>query len=412
MKLLLNLSVLLIILSYNLFAQKKYIITVDCNGSGDFKTINEAVESLPLFNYQRVILKIKNGVYEEKFKIDQDYISLIGEDREKTIIKYNQLRSDWESNKDSIGPAVININGDDIIIQNLTVENTQPEIGPHAFAIYGKGTRTIILNCNLISKGADTVSLWDYKTGMYYHADCYFEGAVDFVCPRGWCFIKNSKFYEVKKTAALWHAGGYNKKQKFVIKDSYFDGIKDFDLGRHHYEAQFYLLNCTFSENMSDKKIFRVTYEDTTRNQPFNWGERYYFYNCSREGGNYDWIENNLNKAEGKPSADKITAEWTFDFMWNPESEEGPAIINYEISGNIIKLFFDETVTVVDNPVLTTSSKKELKYSAGAGSNTLLFNSDNEIVKNDLTEMRILSGKLIGTRASVAERIVNFKIKL
>lgn len=328
------------------------------NGNGDFKTITEAVESLPMFNYQRVIIKIKNGVYEEKFKIDQDYVSLIGESKENTIIKYNQLRSDWESNKDSIGPAVININGDDFILQNLTVENTQPEIGPHAFAIYGKGTRTIILNCNLISKGADTVSLWDYKTGMYYHADCYFEGAVDFVCPRGWCFIKNSKFHEVKKTAALWHAGGYNKKQKFVIKDSYFDGVKDFDLGRHHYESQFYLLNCTFSQNMSDKKIFRVTYEDTTRNQVFNWGERYYFYNSNREGGNYDWLINNLNEAEGNPSAYEITAEWTFDFMWNPESEEGPQIINYEINGNNIKLFFDETITVIDNPILTTTSEK------------------------------------------------------
>jgi len=412
LKLLLNPFVLLLILPYNFFAQGNHVITVDQNGKGDHKTITEAVESLPIFNYQRIIIKIKNGIYEEKFKIDQDYISLIGEDKEKTIIKYNQLRSDWESNKDSIGPAVININGDDIILQNLTVENTQPEIGPHAFVIYGKGTRTIILNCNLISKGADTVSLWDYKTGMYYHADCYFEGAVDFVCPRGWCFIKNSKFYEVKKTAAIWHAGGYDKKQKFVIKDSYFDGVKDFDLGRHHYEAQFYLHNCTFSENMSDKKIFRVTYEDTTRNQPFNWGERYYFYNCNREGGKYDWLENNLTEAEGKPSADEITAEWTFDFMWNPESEEGPKIIKYEIDGNNLKLFFDEAVTIVDNAVLKTASEKELKYSTGSGSVVLSFYSTVEIFPNDLKELKITKGKLIGTTASVNEREVNLEIKL
>ena len=412
MKLLLNLSVLILILSYNLCAQKKQILTVDCNGGGDFKTITEAVESLPMFNYQRIIIKIQNGVYEEKFKIDQDYVSLIGEDKERTIIKYNQLRSDWESNKDSIGPAVININGDDIILQNLTVENTQPEIGPHAFVIYGKGTRTIILSCNLLSKGADTVSLWDYKTGMYYHADCYFEGAVDFVCPRGWCFIKNSKFYEVKKTAALWHAGGYNKKQKFVIKDSYFDGVKDFDLGRHHYEAQFYLLNCTFSENMSDKKIFRVTYEDTTRNQPFNWGERYYFNNCTRSGGNYEWIKNNLNMAERNPAADEITAAWTFDFMWDPESIEGPKIIKYEITGTNLKLFFDEHVTVIDNPVLIAESNKEMKYSTGAGSDTLLFFSDSEILENDLKDLKIIKGKLIGTKASANERNVNLAINL
>ena len=88
-------------------------------------------------------------LYNEKLRIDQDNITLKGESRDSTIIKYSQLRTDWVANKDSIGPAVINISGDDIIFDNLTVENTQPEIGPHAFAIYGKGTRTIIINCNV-----------------------------------------------------------------------------------------------------------------------------------------------------------------------------------------------------------------------------------------------------------------------
>lgn len=404
-------SLLLLLFSFNIFAKGKYIIIVDAGGKGDFKTISEAIKSLPMFNYERKIIKIMNGIYAEKFKIDQDNITLIGESKDSTIIRYSQLREDWNNNKDEIGPAVINLNGDDIIIKNLTVENTQPEIGPHAFAIYGKGTRTIILNCNLISKGADTVSLWDYKTGMYYHADNYFEGAVDFVCPRGWCFIKNSKFYEVKKTAALWHAGGYNRNQKFVIKDSYFDGVKNFDLGRHHYEAQFYLLNCTFSENMSSQKIFRVTYEDTTRNRPFNWGERYYFYNCSRKGGNYDWIQNNLDEAEGNPSLNDITPAWTFDYMWDPESNEGPKIYKHEINGKNLKLFFDENITVLNDPVLLINKNESVEYSTGGGSDTLVFCAESEILEVDLKELKLVKGKLIATKASVNEREVVFDIE-
>lgn len=404
MKKILYLSALFLILSVNTGAQNKYIITVDTKGSGDYKTISEAVKSLPMFNYQRKIIKILNGVYNEKFKIEQDNITLLGESKDSTIIRFNQLRESWNNNKDEIGPAVINLNGDDIIIKNLTVENTQPEIGPHAFVIYGTGTRTIILNCNLISKGADTVSLWDYKTGMYYHADCYFEGAVDFVCPRGWCFIKNSKFYEVKKTAALWHAGGFSKEQKFVIKNSYFDGVKDFDLGRHHYEAQFYLLNCTFSENMSNKKIFRVTYEDTTRNQAFNWGERYYFYNCRRVDGDYDWIKNNLSSAEGQPSVDGITPAWTFNYKWDPESKEGPKIINYEAAGKKLILFFDENITVVDDPILVNDFNEEFNYSSGGGSDTIIFYSVSEIKKNDLKGLEISKGRLLGTTAGIYER--------
>ena len=185
--------------SVPLFPQYKHFISVSKDGSGDFKTITAAVKSLPMFNYERVVIFIKNGVYNEKFRITQDYITLKGENRDSTIIEYNQLRTDWIANEDPKGPAVINIHADDIIIDNLTIENTQPKIGPHAFAIYSDGTRTIIINCNVLSKGGDTVSLWDYKTGMYYHANCKFQGSVDYVCPRGWCFIKDSKFYELLK---------------------------------------------------------------------------------------------------------------------------------------------------------------------------------------------------------------------
>jgi pectinesterase len=268
-KIIFRLSLLIVLFSTILFAKDYHFITVAKDGSGDFKTITEAIESLPMFNYQRVVVYIKNGVYNEKIRINQDYVTLKGQSRDSTIIEFNQLRSKWVEEKDSIGPAVINIHGDDVILDNLTVENTQPEIGPHAFAVYGDRTRTIIINCNLLSKGADTVSLWDYKTGMYYHANCFFQGSVDFVCPRGWCFIRNSKFFEEKQTASIWHAGGFDKDQKFALRNCSFDGVDGFELGRHHYEAQFYLLDCKFSKNMADKPIYRVTYpEHPEKNEP------------------------------------------------------------------------------------------------------------------------------------------------
>ncbi|OYV85517.1 MAG: hypothetical protein B7Z63_05395, partial [Ignavibacteriae bacterium 37-53-5] len=195
----------------NAFPLNPHYIVVAKDGSGNFTTITQAINALPMFSYQRVVIFIKNGVYNEKIRLTQDYVTLRGESRDSTIIEYDQLRTDWIAHKDTIGPAVVNIRADDIVLKDLTIENTEPEIGPHAFAVYGDGTRTIILNCNVFSKGGDTVSLWDYKTGMYYYADCSFRGAVDFVCPRGWCFVRDSKFYEIKKGAAsIWHAGGFD----------------------------------------------------------------------------------------------------------------------------------------------------------------------------------------------------------
>ena len=313
------------------YSNDKHYIVVAQDGSGDFTTITGALQSLPMFNYERVVIFIKSGTYNEKLKITQDFVTLCGENRELTRIKYSQLRSDWEASKDSIGPAVVNIYADDIIIENLSVVNSQPEVGPHAFSIYGTGTRTILFNCTISSNGGDTVSLWNYKTGMYYHSNCSFIGAVDFVCPRGWCYIDNSRFYEMKKTASIWHAGGYDKNQKLVIKNSSFEGTHDFHLGRHHYDACFYLLNCKFSGKMLDTPIYRVSYNDITKDRAFNWGPRYYFYNCTRTDGNYKWFEDNLNTAEGNLKPEDITCKWTFDGKWDPESSKGPEVIKYTV---------------------------------------------------------------------------------
>jgi pectinesterase len=394
------------------YSQLNHFITVAKDGSGDFNTITSAIESLPMFNYERIVIYIKNGIYNEKFRINQDFVTLKGENRDSTIIEYNQLRSDWAKNEDTIGPAVINIFADDIILDNLTIKNTQPEIGPHAFAVYGKGTRTIVINCNILSKGADTISLWDYKTGMYYHANCNFKGSVDFVCPRGWCFIKDSEFYEEKNTASIWHAGGYDINQKFVLKNCSFDGIKGFQLGRHHYDAQFYLMDCKFSKNMADTPIYRVTYPDhPEKDRPFNWGKRYYFYNCHREGGDYSWFKNNLNSAKDSPAPPDITPAWTFDGKWNPESLSGPHIIKHENHSGYILLFFNENLTVIGKPVLKSKSGFEFTYASGAGSDTIRFNYGGKCSESDFIGLKLKNNaKVFGNTASVNERYAKFSL--
>ncbi|MUP38358.1 pectinesterase family protein [Labilibaculum euxinus] len=375
-------------------------ITVAQDGSGDCKTITEAIEQLPDTTYGRVVIFIKNGIYHEKFRIEYDNLSLIGENRDSTIIKYSLLRTDWMKNKDAIGEAVVNIHADDVILKNLTIANSQPEIGPHAFAVYGRGTRTIIDNCTITSKGADTVSLWDSENGMYYHTNCHFEGAVDFVCPRGWCFISNSSFYEVKQTAAIWHAGSIDKNQKFVIKNSFFDGIEGFHLGRHHYEARFYLINCIYSKHMADKPIYRVTYPDKPeKNQPYIWGERKYFSNSKKEGQAFNWLTDNIQ------NADTISAKWTFDGRWDPENAIPPKCLKIDESRDEFVLTFAEEMTIhgdlqikaTDGTVYSLKNKKDAK--------TIIFSKNGQALKSK--SFAVANGELLASQASLTERKMN-----
>ena len=394
--------------------QPYYDIMVAADGSGDYTTITEAINALPMFNYERIVIYIRNGIYNEKIRIGQNNLTLLGESRDSTVICFNQLRTDWINNKDYIGPAVINIHADDIILENLTIENTQPEIGPHAFAVYGIGTRTILVNCNVLSKGGDTVSLWNYKNGKYYHSNCYFEGSVDFVCPRGWCYIRDSKFYELKKTAAIWHAGSSDRNQRLVICNSYFDGVEGFYLGRHHYDAQFFLLNCSFSENMADIPIFRVLYEkEPERNRPKIFGDRYYYFNCHRTGGDFTWFSDNLQEAENSPGIKDITPEWTFEGRWNPESKEKPNIKSLKIEDKSLILYFNEPLTIRGNLTLKTHTGKVLGYKTGRGRDIIIFTSEDSLTVHDFDkDVMIVNGSIAPVKATVYDCTLKKEINL
>jgi pectinesterase len=382
---------------------------VSKNNPAHFSTITDALASLPMYCYHRVVIYVKNGVYNEKIRIDRDYITLIGESQANTRIEYDQLRSLWDATPDAIGPAVVNIFADDVILKNLTIENTQPEIGPHAFAIYGTGTRTILKNCTVLSKGGDTVSLWNYKTGMYYHDSCYFQGAVDFVCPRGWCYISNSTFYELKNTAAIWHAAPNNANQKFVLVNCEFQAADSFYLARHHYDAQFYLLNCTFPESMRNKAIEHVVNkEQPEKNRPYLYGDRYYFYNCTRTDGNYAWFAHNLDAWPASVKPKNISPQWTFDGEWNPTDTTSLSVIKKEISEGSLFLWFNEEVMPVGEVIIRTQTGKIGRYYNGIGRNRLEFKGNDPFTEADLKKpLALLKGTIQNISATVNTKTVS-----
>jgi pectinesterase len=309
--------------------QERANLIVAKDGTGNFKTIAEAINSAPEQNEKTFIILVKNGTYNEKLFVTKSNIAIVGEDRDSTRIVFAELRRNWlaESNRTDWGSGTINIDSTVIgfILANLTVHNNYGSLHgdhDHQFAIRGWGTKIVFLNCNIIADGGDTVALW-HPNGMYYHSNCYFAGWVDYVCPQGWCYITDSKFYGHNLSASLWHNGSEDKDQKFVIRYSHFDGVPGFPLGRHHRDAQIYLLDCIFSENMADIPIY---WPVSPNAKEWVWGVRHYFYNCHRIGGDYDWFNDNLNKAGNSPSPDIVDSKWTFAGKWDPENEMTPVL--------------------------------------------------------------------------------------
>ena len=348
-------------------------VVVAADGSGDFKTVGEAIASLDPSATFRVVILIRDGVYKEHLAIRRSCVTLRGQSRKGTILQYPLAYGDWVNNQDDIGRGVLNVYGNDVVLENLTIRNTQTR-RTHAFALFGRGDRTVTLDCDLLGEGNDTVSLWRDGGGMYYHARCGFTGAVDYVCPRGWCYVTDCSFFEVATSAGIWHDGKDDPNKKFVLHHCTFDGAQDFPLGRYHRDHQFYLLDCTFSPHVA-REIISNTHAGE---EPPKWGHRVYFFHCRHGGSDAPWCADNLDKAAGHPAPEQITAAWAFDGKWNPERPDGPKVLKIARGDSggkpVVVVTFSEPVTVRGAPVLVAPDRKmTAPYLAGNGGEVLTF---------------------------------------
>ena len=409
-------------------------LTVAADGTGDFTTIQAAVASLPRDNRERRIVFVKDGVYREKVRVDASFVTLRGQSRTGTRIEFSQGMSDFTAHRDELGPGVLNVNGDDFVLENLTVQNTHGVIGVHAFAIYGRGDRTVIQDCDVLSQGNDTLSLWRTSSGKYagaaatatqpdgryYHARLKVCGSVDFICPRGWCYLTDSDITEVNPGAgaALWHDGSRDPAMKFVLRGCRLDGVEGWRLARHHVDAQFYLLDCTFAATLRDLRPYRVIYPtnggaptdaDQRRNQELaasnRWGERCYFFNCHRPGGDYAWFKDNLASAPGTPTPAQITAKWTFAGTWDPENKTGPVVQKISTNANQLAVTFSESVTVKGHPRLALRTQAFADYTSGSGTDTLVFTA--AAANAAATKVDFNGGAIVATEAAATLRFAN-----
>lgn len=289
--------------------------------------IQDAIEKAPENPAKPFKILIRNGVYHEKVIIDRPNIVLVGEDRDSVIIQYaetaaSQTIKEYKGKPVHMGVIVLQDNANDCIISGITVYNnygsTVEKTTTHQMAIYGKATRTIVINSNIFADGNDALSLWCQDGGMYYHADLYLRcPGVDFMCPRGRCYATRCKFVGDSR-AILWHDGRGDINNKFVVTCSSFDALSPTKLGRYHHDHQFYLAHCRMSKNILDSNI-SYAYSDKVLD-PCPWGLRVYYYGCEREGGDSGWLRDNLDQAPGHPAFHGLTALWTFDGKWDPEA--------------------------------------------------------------------------------------------
>lgn len=167
-------------------AQKKYDFTVASDGSGNFRTVQEAIDAVPDFRKNQTTIFIKNGVYKEKLVLasSKTNVKFIGEDAERTRLTYDDFASKknrFGEEMGTTGSTSFYVFGDDFAAENITFENSAGPVG-QAVAVRVDGDRVMFTNCRFLGF-QDTLYPHGEKSRQYYK-NCYIEGTTDFIF--GW----------------------------------------------------------------------------------------------------------------------------------------------------------------------------------------------------------------------------------
>lgn len=173
-------------------------IYVSRDGTGQFRTISEAVEVCRAFMSYHKVIYVKNGVYKEKLIIPSwlTNIEICGQSADGTIITYddhaNIRRTETGLPMGTFRTYTVKVEGCDITFKNITIENNAARLG-QAVALHTEGDRLVFTGCRLLGN-QDTVYTGMGGTRLYFD-NCYIEGTTDFIFGPSTAWFENCEIH-------------------------------------------------------------------------------------------------------------------------------------------------------------------------------------------------------------------------
>jgi pectinesterase len=214
------------------------------DGSGDFLSVQEAVNAAPDSLDTPYLIFVKNGSYEEQVVIPETkpYLHLIGQDKEQTIIhlklnvggKPDNTEEDfWKCsvhNPDSpvheYEGAVVVVKAPHFYTENISYINdygVSAQNGPQALAMKSHADCAAFNNC-IFRSFQDTWMTTTKDNERHYVNNCWIEGAVDYLYGGGDVLVENSTFYNVRSGSVIVAPCHENARYGYVIRDCVVDG--------------------------------------------------------------------------------------------------------------------------------------------------------------------------------------------
>ncbi|KAG0451856.1 hypothetical protein HPP92_026224 [Vanilla planifolia] len=167
------------------------VIVVDATGSGNFLSVQEAVDSIAENNTMRVIVQINAGYYIEKVVVptSKPYITFQGSGKESTVIEWHDRASDRGPNGQQLrtyqtaSVTVFELSSGAITWNGRLASGSVSHLRDKAY----------FFGCGFY--GAQDTLCDD--AGRHYFKDCYIEGSIDFIFGNGRSMYKNCWLHSI-----------------------------------------------------------------------------------------------------------------------------------------------------------------------------------------------------------------------
>ena len=148
-----------------------YAFVVSTEGSGDFETVQGAIDAVPDFRDEETRILVRAGEYEEKVVLpaSKTNVTLDGGDAEGTVLTYDDYSGKPDRFGEEIGTTGSSscfLFGDGFTARDLTFRNSAGRVG-QAVAIRVDGDRAVFENCRFVGN-QDTLYTPGRDSRQYY----------------------------------------------------------------------------------------------------------------------------------------------------------------------------------------------------------------------------------------------------
>jgi pectin methylesterase-like acyl-CoA thioesterase/dienelactone hydrolase len=232
-------------------------IIVSQDGTGDYKTIQEAFNAVPANSRKQTVIHIKKGIYKEKLFLDSTKrnVQLISDDKFNTIITYDDHTGKLAPDGDTINTRTswtFLIKADNFMAYNITFQNDAGFTAGQAVAVESDGDRARFLDCRFVGN-QDVLFLNNEKSRQFFQF-CYIEGTTDFIFGSATAWFDSCEIYSKKNSHVTAASTPQNKEWGFVFNACKLKGdtsLHNVSLGRpwRPYAAVVYL-NCYIGQHI------------------------------------------------------------------------------------------------------------------------------------------------------------------